>query len=70
MKNKECGNRLCQEPAVAAGLCSACYGRLRYWLKKSPAEVVRRRQTLQKWSETVEHLIPEVRPLHRRKRAS
>ena len=65
---KECANTLCQEPVYAANLCRRCYQRTHYWLKKSPKEVMERRQKLLLWSETVEHLLPKVEPIHLRKR--
>ena len=55
-----CYNRLCQEPVWCAGMCRRCYQRMHYWLKRTPADIVKRRQTLAKWAETMEHLMPET----------
>ena len=71
MKNegKICDNHLCQEAAHCSGLCRRCYQRIQYWKKKPARDLVRRRQTLALWAETVEHLIPQIRPIPKRKRA-
>ena len=68
----KCANRYCSDPAYCVGLCTACYSRVRYWLKKSPAQLMERRHKIDRSIDTLESLLGHdvtVMSKKRRKRA-
>lgn len=66
----KCSTPVCDEPAVVASMCKACYGSMRYWLQKTPAQVVERQEKLRKFDSRMSR-ISNTRYVHgkQRKRA-
>ena len=52
----ECIVEGCEEEAVCAEMCSACYQYERKWAARTPAERMARRKTIAKWDARLERL--------------
>lgn len=54
---------------VSSGLCKACYAGMHYWKGRSPTDIVRRKQQLERLEARMAMMLPaRVRTMARRRR--
>jgi hypothetical protein len=61
----------CSDDAVVMGLCSPCYSWLHYWQRKTPAQVLKRVDALEKAERRMATIMPSrVSRMPKKRRAS
>lgn len=55
-RKAECSISSCDREAAVSGLCSPCYSRMYYWMKKTPGQVLKRQKQLNVIEEGLELL--------------
>lgn len=67
-KGLGCAMANCKRDAYCGGLCSACYAYMRYWLDRSPGDIVNRMQQIELWQTRLDSYLPAVSTVNKRRK--
>jgi len=64
-----CAIDCCDDVAVCAGFCWACYQAVRYWTRgKTPRQLLKRKQQLDRMDARMQFLLPNVQTIKTKRR--
>lgn len=66
----KCSMAGCHDEANCVGLCVNCYSYVRYWLRKTPRQVISRAERVALWQTRLETVIPKRVTRIRKRRAA
>lgn len=65
-KGHVCAVDGCEDEAYSLGLCTACYARQHFWHKRTMADKVRRVKQIQRWENSLNMQLGNVRSISRK----
>jgi hypothetical protein len=60
--------KICSSKAEVAGLCRPCYQSAYYWSKKTPGQMVKRMNDLERYERRMDYMLGNVRA-HKKRRS-